>query len=241
MKPNWIYGVQSVRALLAARPKAVKELAVTREAKGPREDLKRLAAGLGIKVTEAESRRIADLCESDSHQGVAAMAPLPAYADWTQLRARPPHRIAVLDSITDPQNLGAIVRSAECLGFSGAVVPSDRAAGISAAAHKASAGALEYLPVAQVVNLARALRELKEDGYWIYAADPHGDVPLAEAEFDAKTVIVVGSEGKGIRPVVDKEVDFRVRIDSPGKIESLNASVAAGIIFYLASISRPLK
>jgi len=241
VKPVWIFGVQSVRAVLTARPQAVKELIVGREAKGPREELRRLAAGLGIKISESDSRGIAELCESDSHQSVAALAPLPAYADWGQVRSRPPHRLAVLDSITDPQNLGAIVRSAECLGFSGAVIPSDRAAGITASAHKASAGALEYLPVAQVVNLSRALRELKEEGFWIYAADPHGDVPLMEAKFDAKTAVVVGSEGKGIRPGVDKEVDFRVRIDSTGKTDSLNASVAAGIMFFLAGSLRGKK
>lgn len=220
--------------MLAARPGAVRELLVAREAKGPRGEIQKLASAAGIRVTEAEPRKIAEQCGSEGHQGVAALAPLPEYFDWDDLRARPPHRLAVLDSITDPQNLGAIIRSAECLGFSGAVIPADRAAGFSAGAHKASVGALEWLPVAQVVNLARALRDLKNDGYWVYAADPAGDLDLADAEFSGRIAVVVGSEGKGIRPGVDHEVDFRVRIGSPGRTESLNASVASGIMFYLA-------
>jgi 23S rRNA (guanosine2251-2'-O)-methyltransferase len=235
VKPSWIFGVQSVKALLAARPAAARELLVSREARGPREEIRQLALAGGIRVTEAEPRKIAEICGSDTHQGVAALAPLPAYADWDQLRNREPHRLAVLDSITDPQNLGAIIRSAEALGFSGAVIPVDRAAGLSSTAHKASAGAMEWLPVAQVVNLARALRDLKNDGYWIYAADPEGDSTLAATEFSGKIAVVVGSEGKGIRPGVDKEVDFRVRIEAPGHTESLNASVASGIMFYLVA------
>ena len=226
-----------MRALFSARPTAARELLVSREARGPREEIRKLALAGGIRVTEAEPRKIAEVCGSDAHQGVAALAPLPGYVDWDLLRVREPHRLAVLDSITDPQNLGAIIRSAECLGFSGAVIPVDRAAGFSAAAHKASAGAMEWLPVAQVVNLARALRDLKKDGYWIYAADPAGDTVLSETEFAGKIALVVGSEGKGIRPGVDREVDFRVRIEAPGHTESLNASVASGIIFYLAASS----
>jgi 23S rRNA (guanosine2251-2'-O)-methyltransferase len=235
MKPIWIYGVQSARALLAARPEAVEELVVAAGARGAREELWRRAAEVGVRRREARPRELDALCGVDSHQGVAVRAPLPPYVELEKLGARAPHLLLALDGITDPQNLGAIVRSAEALGASGALWPADRSAGLSPAAHKASAGALEWLPVARVVNLARALRELKDAGFWIYGADPAGDRSSREIEFAPKRVLVIGSEGKGIRPVVEREVDFRVRIELAGRTESLNASVAGAIMLFQAT------
>ena len=144
--------------------------------------------------------------------------------------ARPPFVLLALDGITDPQNLGAIVRSAEALGASGVIVPADRSAAITAAAHKASAGAMEWLPVCRVTNLSRTLRELKQMGYWIYAADPGADSDLYDVDFYDKTCIVIGSEGKGVRPGVKKQVDFALKIFQKGQTKSLNASVASAII-----------
>jgi 23S rRNA (guanosine2251-2'-O)-methyltransferase len=237
---GWIYGVHSVEAVLAARPKAVKAMAAHEAGPGykpgaplgPHATLVARARALGIEVRDASMRELTAMTGSDSHQGIAVSAALPPYAELEDVMARPPYAIVALDSITDPQNLGAIVRTAEALGASGLVVPKDRAAGMSAVAHKASAGALEFLPVAQVVNLARALRQIKDDGYWIYGADPRGDQGLDAVDFAAKVVLVIGAEGRGVRPGIDKEIDVRVRIGLAGKTASLNAGVACAILLH---------
>lgn len=227
---TWIYGIHSVRATLMARPDKVKELVVTAGHKGPRPELVKKALGCGIEVRELASREVAALTGSDSHQGVAIRAPLPDYGDLADALERPPRVLVVLDGVTDPHNLGAIVRSAEALGVSAVVLPKDRSAGITPTVHKASAGALEFLPVCRVTNLARSLREIKESGYWIYGAEAAGDLVLESAVFDDKTALVIGAEGRGIRPGVKNQVDFTIRIALSGKTKSLNASVASAVI-----------
>jgi 23S rRNA (guanosine2251-2'-O)-methyltransferase len=252
---RFIYGVQSVRAVLEKRPGEVKELIVAaRETgsagqvvaaefsraggHGARRELAERARGLGIEVREAAGREIRELTGADSSQGIAARAELPGYAELAEVMEREPHVVVVLDSITDPHNLGAIVRSAEALGASGVVIGKDRSAGITAAVHKASAGALEWLPLARVVNISRALTILKDRGYWVYGADPEAGNSLENTEFSDRCALVIGSESRGIREGVKKQLDFRVKIMQRGRTKSLNASVASAIILFTALRTR---
>jgi 23S rRNA (guanosine2251-2'-O)-methyltransferase len=140
--------------------------------------------------------------------------------------------IVLLDGITDPQNLGALVRTGHCFGVNGFVIPGNRSASLTAAVMKASAGALQYTPVAMVVNLARTIDFLKEQGFWIYGADAGGDPNPRVFDGVDRLALVMGSEGKGIRSLVRKKCDFLVSIPMKGKIDSLNVSVAAGIIVH---------
>lgn len=228
----WIYGIHSVASVLEARPGRVRKMMVAEGGSGARARLIKKAESLGMEVERTRPREMDRIVGADSHQGIAVMAPLPEYADLEQVAERSPHLIVALDSITDAHNFGAIARSAEALGASGLIIAKDRSAGMSAAAHKASAGALEWLPVCMVVNLSRTLRELKEHGYWIYAALPEGEEITYHLEFKEKTAIIIGSEGGGIRPGVIKDVDFRVKIPLFGRTESLNASVSSAIILH---------
>jgi 23S rRNA (guanosine2251-2'-O)-methyltransferase len=137
-----------------------------------------------------------------------------------------------MDQIEDPHNLGAIVRSAECAGADGIIIPEHKSAPVTPAALKASAGAFEWIPFAVVTNLSRSLEQVKEAGFWTYAAVADAKAGLYETEFAAKTALVIGSEGKGIRPLVQKNCDFEVSVPQSGRIESLNASVSAAVMIY---------
>jgi 23S rRNA (guanosine2251-2'-O)-methyltransferase len=150
---------------------------------------------------------------------------------------RPP-LVVLLDGVEDPHNLGAIVRSAHALGAHGVVVPRDRAAGVTPSAAKASAGAVEHVPVARVTNLVRTLEELKEAGIWAVALVPDGDQDLAQVDMKGPTALVIGGEGQGIRPLVRKCCDHVARIPMVGRVGSLNASAAAAITLYEAARQR---
>lgn len=147
--------------------------------------------------------------------------------------------VVILDEIQDPQNLGAVLRSAEVLGLQGAIIPNRRAAPLNATAAKCASGALETLPVATVTNLVRAAEELKENGYWVVGLDPEGAVDCGSFEFHYPLALVLGGEEKGIRPLLKKNCDATVKIPMEGQVESLNASAAAAIVFYEACGKRP--
>ncbi len=140
--------------------------------------------------------------------------------------------ILILDSIMDPQNLGSIIRTAHCLGANGVVIPEDRAAPVTAAVIKLPPEAFRQIPVARVVNLAQTIDYLKDKGFWIFGADAHGGSNLREMDFNCPVVLVLGGEAKGIRPLVKKKCDFLLTIPMVGNFDSLNVSVAAGIIQY---------
>jgi 23S rRNA (guanosine2251-2'-O)-methyltransferase len=234
---GWIYGAHSVRAVLEARPGDIVEMLVAAQA--ARTKFAAEAARMDVAVREASKRELDLITGTDSHQGVAVKARLPDYAELSEIIGKTPHVLVVLDGITDPQNMGAIVRSAEALGASGVIIGKDRSAGMSAAAHKASAGALEWIPVCRVTNISRTLRELKESGYWIYGADPEGGNDVYSVDFSEKVCLVIGSEGRGVRPGVKSRVDFAVKIIQKGRTKSLNASAACAIL--LGAISRTRK
>jgi 23S rRNA (guanosine2251-2'-O)-methyltransferase len=178
-----------------------------------------------------------ELAEGGAHQGVVAVAGEYNYAQLDEILAiarrdgKPP-LILVLDSVQDPQNLGALVRTAHVVGAHGIVIPKDRAVGVTAVVVKASAGATEHMRIATVVNVARALEELKEAGLWIAAAVAAGGEPPWKVDLTGPTALVLGAEGKGIRPLVLRGCDLLVRIPMAGKVASLNVGAAGAMLMY---------
>lgn len=231
----WIYGVRPVEELLRRRPAQVRELLLARRDQ-VLDRLESLAGRHRIPGRRCRPSEIEELARTPSHQGVAARAPLPEYLDWEGLRGRlrglAAARLLVLDCIQDPQNLGALLRVAEGAGAAAVMIPQDRSAGLSPAVLSASAGAGEWVPVVRVVNLRRALESLKQEGFWLVAADADGEQDYRRASYAEKTALVIGSEGTGIRPLVLRACDLRVRIPLQGRVQSLNAAVAAGVILF---------
>ncbi len=176
------------------------------------------------------------MSENKRHQGVIAEAMEYEYKevddilDYAAKKGEKPF-VVILDEITDVHNLGAIIRSAECMGAHGVIIPKRRAAQINGVVAKSSAGAIEYLPVARVTNISRTLEELKEKGLWIYGADMEGK-NVSDEKFDAPVGLVIGSEGSGIGKLIKEKCDCLVKIPMKGSINSLNASCAASVIIY---------
>ncbi len=234
-----VHGIHPVLEALRARPGDVDRIYVLEGGVAPRaaaEILSR-AREARVKVERVPRERLAALAEGGSHQGVAARLRAFAYLELEELlervrSAEGPPLLVVLDGVQDPHNLGAILRSAEALGAHGLVLPRDRTVGVTAAVARASAGAVEHVPVSRVTNLSRALEQLKEAGLWVAAADPAGTEPLWAARLDGPLALVVGAEGVGIRPGVLKHCDLRLRIPIGGRIGSLNASVSAAVVLY---------
>jgi 23S rRNA (guanosine2251-2'-O)-methyltransferase len=234
---RFVYGRHPVEALLEARPKTVVRLIVVRESE--RLPAVERARQVGVRVEVVPRDRLASLARTEHHQNLLAEASDYEYAPLESVvPATGAALVLALDSVQDPQNFGALVRSAECFDASGVVVPQDRAAAVTPAAGKASAGAVERIAIAQVVNLARALEALKERGAWITGLAGDGDDVIADVDMTGATVIVVGAEGSGLRPVIRKACDRIARIPIGGKTESLNASVAGGVALYEAARQR---
>jgi 23S rRNA (guanosine2251-2'-O)-methyltransferase len=232
---SFIYGVNPVIELLRARPGQVREVVISRKEQGL-EQLVRIAKDAGVSVRSAAKDEIDSLANTREHQGVAAEAPLPEPASYEDILQKISQNetalLLFLDQIEDPQNLGAIIRSAECAKADAVVIPEHRSAGITPAMHKASAGAIEWVPLAIVTNLSRALEQAKGGGFWSYAAVASAPKSIWQEQFAKKSALVVGSEGKGIRPLVQKTCDFSVGIPLFGKVGSLNASVSAAVMLY---------
>jgi 23S rRNA (guanosine2251-2'-O)-methyltransferase len=190
----------------------------------------------GTVIDEVEPKRLDQITEGANHQGIAAQIAPHAYMELHELinQAKTVNEpvIVVADSITDPHNLGAIIRTAEAIGAQGLVIPQRRAAGITSTVVKVAAGALENFPVARVVNLSRALEELKEAGFWIYGTAASGSEPLHTINFSGPIVLVIGAEGEGLSMLTQRSCDVLVSIPLQGKTPSLNASVAAGMALY---------
>lgn len=171
-----------------------------------------------------------------THQGVVAIAPPFDYAGLSEVMGAHGNGHAlfvILDHLTDPHNVGAIIRTAECAGANAVILPERRSAGVNATVRKAAAGAAQYLPVVRVANVNEAIRTLKKTGIWVAGAAAGDDaVPMAQADFDRDLALVIGAEGSGLAPLVRRECDYLVSIPMLGRTESLNASVAAGVLLY---------
>ncbi|MDD6848803.1 MAG: 23S rRNA (guanosine(2251)-2'-O)-methyltransferase RlmB [Oscillospiraceae bacterium] len=195
-----------------------------------------------IPIKEVDSKKLDYLAGNENHQGIIAMAAVKEYSSVEDIFALAEKRqekpfIVVLDEIEDPHNLGAIIRTAECTGVHGIIIPKRRSATLSFAVGKASAGAVEYVPVARVTNIANTIDELKERGLWVFGADMNG-TEYTECDFDGAVALVIGNEGKGIGRLVREKCDQIVSLPMKGKINSLNASVAAGVLMYAVSSKR---
>lgn len=203
---------------------------------GPVLTIKRLARAKDIPVKYVEKERLDQLSETGRHQGVIAYAAAYEYAQVedmlaaAQEKGEPPFLI-LLDGIEDPHNLGAIIRTANLAGAHGVIIPKDRAAGLTATVARTSAGALNYTPVARVTNLAKTMKELKKQGMWFVCADMDG-TSMYDLDLKGSIGLVIGNEGEGVGRLVKETCDFTASIPMKGDIDSLNASVAAGVLAY---------
>ena len=195
-----------------------------------------MAKEKGAVIKEVDSKKLDFMCAGENHQGIAAYVAVHEYSsveDILQLaeeKDEPPF-IVICDEIEDPHNLGAIIRTAECAGVHGVIIPKRRSASLSYAVGKTSAGAVEYMKIARVSNLAATIDELKEKGIWVYAADMDGE-DYKSADVSGAVALVIGSEGRGLGKLIKSKCDVILSLPMKGHINSLNASVAAGILMY---------
>ena len=204
--------------------------------------LQRLAAQAkeaGAVVVPVDRRKLDMMSTTHSHQGVIALAAAHEYASIDDILEVAAERgetalIVICDELADPHNLGAIMRSAECAGAHGVIIPKRRSVGLTATVAKASAGAIEYMKVARVTNINTAIAELKEKGVWVFGTAAEGSIPMYKADLTGPTAIVIGNEGQGMSSLVQKNCDVTVHIPMKGQISSLNASAAASILLYEA-------
>ena len=193
----------------------------------------------GIVVVDADRRKLDGMSRTHSHQGVIALAAVREYVSVDDILAAAREKgeaplIVVCDELSDPHNLGAVIRTAECAGAHGVIIPKRRSAGLTAIVAKTSAGAVAHIPVARVPNIPSLLKQLKEEGVWVFGTAADGNTTLYSADLKGPAAIVIGSEGDGMGRLVSEQCDFRVSIPMKGHINSLNASAAAAILLYEA-------
>ncbi|WP_447974863.1 23S rRNA (guanosine(2251)-2'-O)-methyltransferase RlmB [Nitrospira sp. Kam-Ns4a] len=234
--PDLLYGLHAVREALRAGTRPLLRLVLAREDRSVAE-LVRLARAARVPVY-VEPRRVLDrLVPHGRHQGVVGVVASKSYAGPADIlacareRGEPPC-VLILDGVEDPQNLGAVLRAAEAAGAHGVILPERRAVGLTGAVARASAGAVEHLRVARVPNLARLVEDLQAQGLWVYALDPAAEKPYTALDYRGPTALVVGGEGKGVRPGLLEKCDERVRVPMRGRVASLNLSVAAAVVLY---------
>ncbi len=238
MSAEFIYGIHPVLEALKAERPILQKIALA-EGKGgpPLRAVRQLAQEKKIPL-QVYPRQVLDRwARTEHHQGVIgwrAQSPYTPLEDfWSSIRSGPrPALILILDGIEDPQNFGSLIRTTEACGGQGILIPKDRAVGVTPAVIKASAGAAAHIPLVRVTNLANTLEDLKKEGFWIVGADPRGEKSLYEMTFDTNVGLVIGSEGRGIRPLILKKCDFRISIPMKGKTSSLNAAVAGAILLF---------
>jgi 23S rRNA (guanosine2251-2'-O)-methyltransferase len=227
LKREIIYGSRPVVEALQSGRRKVFEIF---DSIGDQEVTK-AADSRGIKPKRVSRQRVDELSRGGVHQGVVARVEPYPYSGLGEILAPPEPLVLVLDGVTDPRNLGAALRAAESAGASGVVILRDRAAGVTAAAVKASAGASEHVRVARETNLRRAIEEMKEAGLWVYAAEAAG-TPYTQLDLTGPIGLVFGSEGRGVRRLVREACDGAVAIPMLGNVGSLNVSVAAAVLLY---------
>ncbi len=243
MPENLICGRNAVRELLLSGRDIEKIYIQSGDREGSVNQLIGMAAERKITIVERSRTALDELTGGARHQGIAAIAAERNYSsveeilDYAKERGEKPF-IIIADGVEDPHNLGAIIRSAECLGAHGIIIPKRRAVGLTATVAKASAGAIEHMRVARVTNLAAAIDKLKEEGLWLYAADMGGE-SYWQTDLSGAVALVVGSEGSGVSRLVKEKCDFTVSIPLFGNINSMNVSCAAAVI--MAEVARQRK
>jgi 23S rRNA (guanosine2251-2'-O)-methyltransferase len=242
-----IYGINPVKVLLG-QPETGLEKIIIASGRGGSvvAEIIETARQKKIPVEFRARQRLDELAGRLDHQGVIGLRQAFVYADLEVLIKNRSKSfnfdlVLILDSIMDPQNLGSIIRTAHCLGANGVVIPIDRAAPVTAAVIKASAGSAEQLPVARVTNLSQTIDYLKNKGFWVFGAEAHAGTNLREMDFNCPVVLVLGGEAKGIRPLIKKKCDFLLTIPMAGSFDSFNVAVAAGIIQYEIFCQRSMK
>ena len=237
MATDIVFGKHPVMEVLRAGKRAVEAVFYVQHAAPKMQDLLGLAQKKGIPLKTASPHQLDQRAQGGLHQGVLAVVEpvqphdLDFFIDLVRSKSPKPV-VVVMDSIEDPHNFGAILRSAETFGVAGAIFPKDRSCDINSTVVKTSAGATEYLDFCRVTNIAETLRQLRREGFYIVAAEADGEKQLPDFTPQFPLAIVVGSEGKGVRPLVKKNCDETVCIPLSGKVESLNVSTAAAIFFY---------
>jgi 23S rRNA (guanosine2251-2'-O)-methyltransferase len=237
LRTEILYGVHAVAEALSAGRRQVHEVWVAHgEAAGRLKALRAEAAGRGIAVQEVPSARLADIAGTGEHQGVAARASAFFVRSFEDLRAalpaQPEGLLLALDSLQDPHNLGAVLRTALCAGVDAVLIPRDRSALPTPSVSKVSAGALEHTDLILVTNLVRSLEQLKEHGFWVVGLERTSPQGLFEADLTMPVVLVIGGERSGMRPLVKRTCDLCVSIPQQGPLDSLNASAAAAVALY---------
>ena len=243
MKEDILYGINPVREALRGNRKAFELFVQTGGTDQRIAKLATLAEEKGIAVRRRERADLERLAGNPHHQGVVLKVAPFVYAELEDFLANHQESEAglfllVLDGIQDPQNLGALIRSAACAGVQGVIIPKDRACGMTPVVEKASAGAVETIPVIQVTNLVQTLERLKQAGCWTFGLAGEANKNIYQADYRGNLALVVGSEGEGIRPLVRKHCDLLLAIPHYGGISSLNASVAGGIVLFEAARQR---
>ena len=231
-----IFGRNAVLEAVKAGAAIDKVYVAPVEQKGSLGKIISLAKAAGIPIKDVTGQKLDARTGNQAHQGVAATIAAEAYATmdqvWELARQKGEKLFLILaDEIEDPHNLGALIRTAECCGAHGIVIPKRRSAGLSPTVYKSSAGAVSHLPVVRVANLVSFMDELKSQGVWFYCADMDGQT-WCQTDFSGHTALVVGSEGNGVGRLVKEKCDFTVSLPMLGKISSLNASVAGGVLMY---------
>jgi 23S rRNA (guanosine2251-2'-O)-methyltransferase len=231
-----LFGIHAVEEALAARGRAFEYVAVAPGRGDTRiQKITMLCRNAGVAVRSMPRDQLTRLARTAHHQGVVAVTAEKKYSDLEEMLAHKRGRfslVLVLDGVEDPHNLGAIVRTAEGAGADGVVIPERRATGVTATVVKASAGASEYLPIAKVTNLGRAIEDLKSHNIWTVGLDERASQSYDQLDYKMDCALVLGAEGHGLHEQVRKKCDFLVSIPMLGKVPSLNVSVAAGIVMY---------
>jgi 23S rRNA (guanosine2251-2'-O)-methyltransferase len=240
---NYLFGRNPVREWLTAGLYGSK-IFITPDSGGAIvQEIRVLAAARKIPVEMILKMQLTQLVGHDNHQGLAIEIELPPYVEVEEILQQAVVKgehslIALLDGIQDPHNLGAIIRTADGAGFHGVIIPKDNCVGLTPTVFKTSAGAAAHVPVAQVTNLVRTMKLLKDKGLWLFGADENAPKKYFQADYKSPAGIVLGSEGYGLRRLVKENCDFLVSIPMFGKINSLNVSVAAGLLFFEAKRQR---
>jgi 23S rRNA (guanosine2251-2'-O)-methyltransferase len=229
LKQETIYGIRPVVESLKSGRRRIFEVL---DSVGD-DEVAKAATERGVDVKRVSRQRVEELSRGGVHQGVVARVEPYPYSGLEEILSAPEPVVLILDGVTDPRNLGAILRVADGAGASGVVIPKDRAVGVTAAAVKASAGASEHVRVARETNLRRAIKRMKEAGLWVYAAEAAG-TRYTELDLAGPVALVLGSEGRGVRRLVREACDGEVSVPMLGAVDSLNVSVASAVLLYEA-------
>ncbi|GFN36567.1 23S rRNA (guanosine(2251)-2'-O)-methyltransferase RlmB [Tepidimicrobium xylanilyticum] len=237
MDQQYIIGRNPVLEILKSDKEIEKILILKGDLKGSISKIVSIAKDRNIPIQQVDKNKLDNLAKGGSHQGVAALTSSYTYSSIEDILSKAEKLkespfVVLLDGIEDPHNLGAIIRTAECAGVHGVIIPKRRAAQVTVTVYKSSAGAVEHMLVAKVSNLSNTIDILKEKGLWVYGADVDGENYYFDMNFEGPIALVIGSEGKGLSRLVKEKCDFLVKIPMFGNVSSLNASNAASILIY---------